>query len=65
MCDMIGIHDTFPETLLFHRTDLKSHADPKLSQEYSHGTRGTLYKIIMDNVMDCLMDRDTVEKVRV
>jgi hypothetical protein len=63
MCDMIRIYDTFPETLLFHRTDLKSYIDQKLSQEYSHGTPGTLYKIIMDNVMDCLMDRDAVEKV--
>jgi hypothetical protein len=61
MCDMSGIYDTFPETLLFHRTDLKSYIDPKFSQEYLLGKGGTLYKLIMDNVMDCLKDRDAVE----
>ena len=25
MCGVAGIYDTFPETLLFHRTDLKAY----------------------------------------
>jgi hypothetical protein len=63
MCDVSNIYDTFPETLLFHRTDLKSYIDPKFSKEYLHGKGGIIYKLVMDNVMDCLMDREAVEIV--
>ena len=35
MCDVSNIYDTFPETLLFHRTDLKSYIDPKFSKNTS------------------------------
>jgi hypothetical protein len=54
MCEKADSYDTFPETELFHRTELKAYIDPKLSQQYLEGQRGTLHKIIMDNVMDCL-----------
>ena len=63
MCDVSNIYDTFPETLLFHRTDLKSYIDPKFSKEYLHGKGGIIYKLVMDNVMDCLMNREAIEIV--
>ena len=63
MCGVAGIYDTFPETLLFHRTDLKAYIDPKFSQEYLHDEGGPIYKFTMDNVMSSLMDRDVVEIV--
>jgi hypothetical protein len=31
MCGVAGIYDTFPETLLFHRTDLKAYINPKFN----------------------------------
>jgi hypothetical protein len=64
MCDVSNIYNTFPEILLFHRTDLKAYIDSKISKEYIHGKGGgIMYKLIMDNVMDCLMDREAVEIV--
>lgn len=63
MCGVIGIYDTFPEILLFHRTDLKVYIDIKFSKEYLRNNEGTLYKLIMDKVMGCLVDRDVVEIV--
>ena len=64
MCDVSNIYTTFPEILLFHRTDLKAYIDSKFSKEYIHGKGGgIMYKLIMDNVMDCLMDREAVEIV--
>jgi hypothetical protein len=63
MCSVSGIYDTFPETLLFHRTDLKAYIDAKFNQEYLHSKGGTIYKLIMDNVMGCLIHRDAVEIV--
>ena len=64
MCDVSNIYTTFPEILLFHRTDLKAYIDSKFSKEYIHGKGGgIMYNLIMDNVMDCLMDREAVEIV--
>lgn len=42
MCDVSGIYETFPETLLFHRTDLKSAIDGKFSQKSSHHRKNHL-----------------------
>ena len=63
MCDMSGIYDTFPETLLFHRNDFKTFIDRKLEQGYSDDKVGRLYKIIMDKVMTRLERRNAVEVV--
>ena len=63
MCDVSGIYETFPETLLFHRTDLKSAIDDKFSQQSSHHREKTIYKLVMNNVMNCLMKRDAIEIV--
>jgi hypothetical protein len=64
MCEVSNIYNTFPETLLFHRTDLKDYIDYKFSKETNHSNgENPPYKLIMDNVMDCLMDRDAVEMV--
>ncbi|MBA3749419.1 MAG: hypothetical protein H0X03_00695 [Nitrosopumilus sp.] len=63
MCEMSGIYDTFPETLLFHRNDFKAFIDRKVRHEYSHDKIGRLYKLIMDKIMDCLKARDAVEIV--
>ena len=63
MCDMSGIYDTFPETLLFHRNDFKTFIDRKLEQEYSDDKVGRLYKLIMDKVMTRLERRNAVEVV--
>jgi hypothetical protein len=63
MCDVSGIYETFPETLLFHRTALKSAIDDKFSQKSSHHKEKTIYKLVMDNVMNCLMKRDAIEIV--
>lgn len=63
ICGVSGIYDTFPEILLFHRTDLKAYIDPKVSKEYLHDKRGALYKLIMDNVMGHLIDRAALEIV--
>jgi hypothetical protein len=63
MCGVAGIYDTFPKTLLFHRTDLKAYIDPKFSQEYLHDEGGPIYKFTIDNIMSSLMDRDVVEIV--
>jgi hypothetical protein len=61
MCDVSGIVETFPETLLFHRTDLKSAIDDKFSEKPLHTKRKTMYKLVMDNVMNCLIKRNAVE----
>ena len=61
MCEKSDKYDTFPETDLFHRTDFRGYIDSKLSKEYLTGQRGTLYKLIMNAVMDCLKDRDAIE----
>jgi hypothetical protein len=63
MCSVTGIYDTFPEILLFHRTDLKASIEPKFSQEYLHNEGGAIYKFTMDNVMKSLLDRNAVEIV--
>ena len=63
MCDVSGIFETFPETLLFLRTDLKSAIDDKFSQKSFHHKEKTIYKLVMDNVMNCLMERDAIEIV--
>ncbi len=63
MCSVTGIYDTFPEILLFHRTDLKAYIDPKFSQKYFHNEGGAIYKFIMDNIMRSLLDRNVVEIV--
>ena len=63
MCDMSGIYDTFPETLLFHRNDFKTFIDRKLEQGYSDDKVGKLYKLIMDKVMTRLEQRNAVEVV--
>jgi hypothetical protein len=54
ICEMSDRYSTFPETELFHKTKLKG-------QHYLHGRRGTLYKLLTDRIMNCLMDRDAVE----
>jgi hypothetical protein len=62
MYDASNIYNSFPETLLFHRTAIKAYIDSKFSKEYLHGKgEEIIYKLIMDNVMDCLMDREIVE----
>jgi hypothetical protein len=60
MCELCEKYESFPETELFHRTDLKAYIDNKLSQQYLSGKK-SLYKIIMTNVKKCLIDRDAVE----
>ena len=44
-CDCI--YDTFPEILLFHRTDLKASIDSKFSQEFLQNEEGAIYKFTM------------------
>ena len=56
MCSVTGIYDTFPEILLFHRTDLKASIDSKFSQEYLKNEGGAIYKFT-------LIDRNAVEIV--
>ena len=64
MCEVSNIYNTFPETLLFHRTELKAYIDSKFYKENIHSNGETPpYKLIMDNVMDCLMNRDAVKIV--
>jgi hypothetical protein len=63
MCSVTGIYDTFPEILLFHRTDRKTYIDTKFSQKYLHNEGGAIYKFTMDNVMRSLLDRNVVEIV--
>ncbi|HZA70785.1 MAG TPA: hypothetical protein VE548_13905 [Nitrososphaeraceae archaeon] len=62
MCDMCDKHGTFTETELFFHTRLRAYFDEKLNQEYLHGKRGTLYKLLMDHVMSCLERRNAVKK---
>jgi hypothetical protein len=52
--------------MLFHRTDHKSYIDYKFRKENIHSKEENPppCKLIMDNVMDSLMDRDTVEIVK-
>jgi hypothetical protein len=61
ICEMCERDSTFPETELFHKTKLKGYIDENYGQHYLHGRRGTLYKLLMDRIMNCLMDRDAVE----
>jgi hypothetical protein len=63
MCSVAGVYDIFPEVLLFHRTNLKSYIDSKVKNEYLHDKGGVLYKLIMDNVMNQLIERAAVEVV--
>lgn len=63
MCSVTGIYDTFPEILLFHRTDLKASIDSKFSQEFLQNEGGAIYKFTMNNVMGSLIDRNAVEIV--
>lgn len=63
MCDVTGIYDIFPEVLLFHRTDLKADIDLKINQENLRNAGGALYKLIMDNAMSTLIERDVIEVV--
>jgi hypothetical protein len=61
ICEMCDRYSTFSETELFHKTRLKGYIDENYGQHYLHGRRGTLYKLLMDRIMNCLMDRDAVE----
>jgi hypothetical protein len=61
ICEMCESYSTFPETELFHKTKLKGYIDENYGQHYLHARRGTLYKLLMDRIMNCLMDRDAVE----
>jgi hypothetical protein len=61
MCEMCDKYETFNDRELFHRTDLKAFIDSKLSQEYLAGKGGTLYELVMTNVMNCLIGRNAVE----
>jgi hypothetical protein len=61
ICEMCDRYSTFPETELFHKTNLKGYIDENYGQHYLHGKRGTLYKLLMDRIMNCLRDRDAVE----
>jgi hypothetical protein len=63
ICNVTGIYDTFPEILLFHRTDLKASIDSKFRQEYLQNEGGAIYKFTMNNVMGSLIDRNAVEIV--
>ena len=45
MCSVTGIYDTFPEILLFHRTDLKASIDSKFSQEFLQNEGGSYLQI--------------------
>lgn len=58
MCEKYG---NFTETELFFHTDLKAYMDDKFGQEYLKGKRGALYKLLMDRVMRCLIDRGVVK----
>jgi hypothetical protein len=44
MCSVTGIYDTFPEIILFHRTDLKASIDSKFSR-ISSEWRGSYLQI--------------------
>jgi hypothetical protein len=61
ICEMSDRYSTFPESELFHKTNLKGFIDENYGQHYLHSKRGTLYKLLMDRIMNCLKDRDTVE----
>lgn len=61
ICGMCDRYSTFPETELFHKTNLKGYIDENYGQHYLHGRRGSLYKLLMDRIMNCLKDRDAVE----
>ncbi len=63
MCDVSGIVEIFPETLLFHRTDLKFAIDDKFREKPIRPKIKTMYKLVMDNVMNCLIKRDAAEIV--
>lgn len=45
ICSVTGIYDTFPEILLFLRTDLKASIDSKFSQEYLQNEGGSYLQI--------------------
>jgi hypothetical protein len=61
MCETSDKYEIFPETELFFRTDLKDYIDEKYQQDFLHGESGTLYKLLMDRIMSCLIDRKAVE----
>jgi hypothetical protein len=61
MCEMSDKYGSFLETELFFRTDLKAYLDEHYGEEYLHGKEGTLYKLLMDKVMNYLLNRHAVE----
>jgi hypothetical protein len=61
MCQMCEKYGTFLETELFFRADLKGYIDEKYGRDYLHGKSASLYKLLMDRIMNCLIDRDVVE----
>jgi hypothetical protein len=40
---------------------LKGYIDEKYGRDYLHGKSATLYKLLMDRIMNCLIERDVVE----
>jgi hypothetical protein len=64
LCEMCNKYGTFLETELFFRTDLKGYLDERYGQDYLHGKEGTLYKLLMDKIMSCLLNRHALEVSR-
>ena len=61
---MSNTYNTLPVTLLLHRNNLKTYFKHKFRKEIiARNGENPPYKPIMDNVMDCLMERDVVEIV--
>lgn len=61
---MSNIYNILSVTLLLHRTNIKTYIKHKFRKEIiPNNGENPPYKPIMDNVMDCLMERDIVEIV--
>ena len=63
ICDMHGKYDTFIETELFFKAGLHGYIDQKYKQEYLIGKERTLYKLVMERIMNSLKSRSAIEMI--
>ena len=63
MCDMHGKYDTFIETELFFKAGLHGYIDQKYRQDYLSGKERTLYKLVMERIMNSLKSRNAIEMI--
>src|SRR5919197_3533627 len=65
MCDNHGKYDTFIETELFFKAGLHGNIDQKYRQDYLSGKERTLYKLVMERIMNSLKSRNAIEMIAI